>query len=59
MKKVIFTPRHAKLVELNDSIGVLLLGQKNRDYINYLKELKKKTVEELRREEAKARIVNL
>jgi hypothetical protein len=59
VKKVIFTPRHTKLVELNESIGVLLLGQKNKDYINYLKDLKKKTVEELKKEEAKARIIEL
>jgi hypothetical protein len=59
VKKVVFTPRHSKLVELHESIGVLLLGQKNKEYIKELKMLREKTVEELKKEEAKSRIMGI
>lgn len=55
--KQITTIRHQKLLKLNENLDLLLLGQKNKEYIAELRRMKRNTVEELKKEQRKIGLI--
>lgn len=53
MKNRITTIRHEKLLKLHENIGVLMLGETNKEYRKELETLKANTVKELKKEQRK------
>lgn len=56
MSNINFSNRHKKLIELKDNIELLRLGQKNKEYIEIIENLRTKVIEELKKEQAAAGI---